>query len=146
MLNEAKSRKAGKPIEKKVVINAPVNKIWKALTESDKIEQWMLMSNTFKPVLNNQFVFKGEMNGNKFDIKCKVLEMEENKKLVYSWSGPFFEGSTIVSIQLKGNKGGTELTLIHSGWAENQKDVRESHSKGWDERFVEKLKEVIEQN
>jgi len=133
-----------KPIEKKVVIKAPVAEVWKALTDPKKIEQWMLMSNTFKPVLNHEFVFNGEMNGNKFDIDCKVLEIEKNKKLVYSWSAPFFEGNTTVSIQLKGNQNGTELILVHSEWSENQKEVRESHSKGWDERFVEKLKEIVE--
>ena len=133
-----------KPIEKKVVIKAPVAEVWKALTDPKKIEQWMLMSNTFKPVLNHEFVFNGEMNGNKFDIDCKVLEIEKNKKLVYSWSAPFFEGNTTVSIQLKGNQNGTELILVHSEWSENQKEVRESHSKGWDERFVVKLKEIVE--
>jgi len=133
-----------KAIEKKVVINAPVSEVWKALTDSDKIKEWMLMPNTFKPEINREFIFNGEMNGNTFDIKCKVLELEKNKKLVYSWSAPFFEGNTKVSIHLKGENSGTELTLIHSGWAENQNDVKESHSKGWDERFVEKLKEILE--
>jgi len=135
-----------KPIEKKVLINAPVAEVWKALTDPDKIEQWMLMPNNFKPKLNHEFVFNAEMDGNTFDIKCKVLEIAENKKLVYSWSAPFFEGNTTVSIQLKGDHNGTELVLIHSGWAENQKEVSDNHSKGWDERFVEKLKETVEKN
>ncbi|MFI5237682.1 MAG: SRPBCC domain-containing protein [Ignavibacteriales bacterium] len=133
-----------KAIEKKVVINAPVSKVWEALTESGKIQEWMLMSNTFKPELNRDFVFNGEMNGNIFDIKCKVLELEKNKKLVYSWSAPFFEGDTKVSIHLKDVNSRTELTLTHSGFAENQKEVQESHSKGWEERFVEKLKALVE--
>jgi|WetSurMetagenome_2_1015567.scaffolds.fasta_scaffold16427_4 uncharacterized protein YndB with AHSA1/START domain len=144
MLNEAKSRKAGKAIEKKIVINAPISEVWKALTDPGKIEQWMLMPNNFKPELNRDFIFNGEMNGNHFDIKCKVLEIEKNKKLVYSWSAPFFEGNTKVSIHLKDVNSMTELTLTHSGFAEDQKEVQDSHSKGWDERFVEKLKEVIE--
>lgn len=144
MLNEAKSRKAGKPIEKKVVINAPVSEVWEALIDPGKIEQWMLMPNNFKPQLNHDFAFKAEMDGNHFDINCKVLEISENKKLVYSWSGPFMEGNTTVSIQLSGNGGKTELVLIHSGFGDDQKDVMESHSKGWDLRFVEKLKESVE--
>lgn len=135
-----------KPIEKKVIINAPVTEVWKALTDTGKIEQWMLMPNNFKPVLNNEFAFNAQMNGNLFDIKCKVLELEENKKLTYSWSAPIFEGNTKVSISLKNNNGATELTLVHSGFGENQKDVLESHSKGWDLRFVEKLKATVENN
>lgn len=135
-----------KPIEKKVVINAPLAEVWKAITDPAKIEQWMLMPNNFKAELNSDFTFNAEMNGNHFDIKCKVLELEINKMLVYSWSAPIFEGITTVSIQLKSGNGGTELTLIHSGFTENQKDVQESHSKGWDLRFVEKLKVVVEKN
>jgi uncharacterized protein YndB with AHSA1/START domain len=135
-----------KPIEKKIVINAPVSKVWKALIDPAIIEQWMLMPNNFKPELNRDFIFNAEMNGNHFDIKCKVLEISENKKLVYSWSGPFMEGNTTVSIQLSRKDDKTELILIHSGFAANQEDVKENHSKGWDERFVEKLKEVVEQN
>lgn len=133
-----------KHLEKKVVIKSMVSEVWKALTDPAMIEQWMLMPNNFKPELNRDFIFKAEMDGNHFDIKCKVLEIEKNKKLVYSWSGPFMEGDTTVSIQLKENSAGTELILIHSGFAENQQEVKESHSKGWDLRFVEKLKVVVE--
>ncbi len=133
-----------KPIEKKVVINSPVADVWKALTDPVKIEQWMMMPNNFKPELNSDFIFNAEMNGNHFDITCKVLEISENKKLVYSWSGPFFEGSSTVSIQLTGKDSRTELVLIHSGFSDKQKDVQESHSEGWDLRFVAKLKEVVE--
>jgi len=133
-----------KHLEKKVVIKSMVSEVWKALTDPAMIEQWMLMPNNFKPELNRDFIFKAEMDGNHFDIKCKVLEIEKNKKLVYSWSGPFMEGDTTVSIQLQENSAGTELILIHSGFAENQQEVKESHSKGWDLRFVEKLKVVVE--
>lgn len=143
MMNEAKSPKAGKPIEKKVVINAPLTEVWKALTDSGKIEKWMLMPNNFKPKLNHDFIFNAEMDGNHFDIKCKVLEISENKKLVYSWSGPFMEQKTTVSIQLSGNDVKTELVLVHSGFTDDQKDVHDSHSKGWDLRIVEKLKELF---
>jgi uncharacterized protein YndB with AHSA1/START domain len=133
-----------KPIEKKVVINAPVSEVWQALTDPGKIEQWMLMPNNFKPELDHKFAFKGEMDGNTFDIKCRVLEIDENKKLVYSWSAPFFEGDTTVSIQLRDENGQTELLLTHSGWGEGQEEVKEKHSTGWDLRFVEKLKETVE--
>ena len=136
-----------KPIEKKIAINASVSEVWKAITDPSIIEQWMLMPNNFKPELDKDFIFNAEMNGNHFDIKCKVLELEKNKKLVYSWGAPFFEGITTVSIQLKEkeNENQTEVILVHSGFAENQKDVQENHSMGWNERFVAKLKEVAEQ-
>ena len=32
------------PIEKKLTVNAPVNKVWEALTDPNELQKWMLMS------------------------------------------------------------------------------------------------------
>jgi uncharacterized protein YndB with AHSA1/START domain len=80
-----------------------------------------------------------------FPINCCVKELVENKKLVYTWRLPDFEGDSEVSIDLEGN-GETELTLTHTGW-ENigamGDDMYQGHNKGWDEKLA-KLKDVAE--
>ncbi len=35
------------PIEKKLTVNASVEKVWKALTDPAEIEKWMQMQTTF---------------------------------------------------------------------------------------------------
>ena len=45
-------------IEKKVTINASAEKVWAALTEPDKLGEWMMMPTTFEPVVGKEFTFK----------------------------------------------------------------------------------------
>jgi len=136
------------PILKKVTINAPANKVWKTLTDPAKVEAWMLMETTFLPQKNKDFTFKAEPNENWDGIfKCSVKEIVENKKLVYTWDTGFINAETIVSFELKEIDKQTEVTLTHSGWeklAANQQQTKDAHSEGWDIRFVQKLKELVE--
>ena len=136
------------PILKKVIINAPAKKVWKALTNPTEVEKWMLMQTTFLPQKDKSFTFKAEPTENWDGIfKCKVKEVVENKKLVYSWDTNFINAETIVSFELKEVGKKTEVTLIHSGWekmAANQEQTKNSHNEGWDVRFVGKLKELLE--
>jgi uncharacterized protein YndB with AHSA1/START domain len=136
-------------IEKKVTINAPSSRVWKALTDQKELEKWILMRTTFVPQKDKEFIFKTdpdqEMQG---FFRCKVIEIIEYKKLVFTWRPDQINADTLVTIELNQKGSQTELTLIHSGWEKLPADVaenmKEGHSKGWDLRFVEKLKEVAE--
>lgn len=138
-----------KAIEKKVIINAPVSRVWKALTDQKEIEKWILMRTTFVPKKGSEFIFKTdpdqEMQG---FFRCKVKEIVENKKLTFTWNPDPVNVETLVTIELKDKGNQTELTLIHSGWekmpADAAQNMKEGHDKGWDLRFVQKLKEVVE--
>ncbi len=134
-------------IEKKVKINASAEKVWAALTEQDKLGEWMLMPTTFEPVVGKEFTFKAE-SSEKWDglIHCTVKEVEVNRKLVYTWN-PGIDAETLVSISISETEGQTELTLIHTGWeklpAEMRPKLLKDHSKGWDERIYRKLPELF---
>ena len=136
------------PIEKKVTVNASVNRVWEAITNPKEIEKWMLMTTDFSAEAGKKFTFHADPTENWDGIfNCKVQEVVKNKKLVYTWNAAFLNVDTLVTIELKeiGNK--TELTLTHSGWeklAANQEQTKNSHVEGWDIRFVQKLKELIE--
>ncbi len=76
--------------------------------------------------------------------------MEINKKIVYTWNSQIINAETTVTILISEIDGKTHLKLIHSGWENiTTKDTRnqmiDGHTKGWDLRFVEKLKSVAEQ-
>ncbi len=135
-------------IEKKITINAPVGKVWKALTDQNELKEWMLMPTTFEPVVGKEFTFKAEGMEN-WDgyFHCKVLEVEINKKLVYTWNAGMINAETIVTILISEKNKHTELTLIHTGWKkipeEQRKQMIDSHSKGWDLRFVQSLSELL---
>ncbi len=135
------------PIEKKVTLNAPVQKVWKAITDPRELEKWMMMTTTFEAEKGKEFTFKADpTEGWDGVFHCKVQEIIQNKKIVFTWDTGFINAETIVTIELKENGGKTNLTLIHSGWEKmtaNQEETKKSHSEGWDVRVLEKLKEVV---
>lgn len=136
-------------IEKKVTINAPAKRVWKALTDQNDLKEWMMMPTTFEPVVGKEFTFKAEgMEGWDGYFHCTVKEVEINKKLVYTWNSDMINADTLVTIFISEKSGKTELTLVHTGWeklpAEMRAQMIEGHSKGWGERFVKNLKEVTE--
>ena len=100
-------------IEKKVTINAPVSKVWKALTEKDELKEWMMMPTDFEAVAGKEFTFKAKGNEN-WDgyIYCKVKEVETNKKLSFTWNAKIVGAETLVTILIIEKEGKTELTLI----------------------------------
>ena len=136
-------------IEKKITVNAPLSRVWKALTDPEELSQWMLMQTTFVPEINKDFTFK-TYPGQEMQafFKCKVIEIVQNKKLSFTWNMNSMDADTLVTIELKQAGNQTELTLVHTGWdnlpSETAEQMKESHSKGWDLRFCEKLKELIE--
>jgi uncharacterized protein YndB with AHSA1/START domain len=135
-------------IEKKIVIEAPVSKVWKALTNRDEMKEWMMMPTTFEAVVGKEFTFKAKGNEN-WDgfIYCKVVEVEINKKLSFTWNAKIIGVDTLVTILIfeKGRK--TELKLIHTGFDKLPVEARakmiESHNKGWEERILQKLPELF---
>src|SRR5262245_13781198 len=63
----------------------PPQKIWRALTQGPAIAEW-LMKNDFQPVVGHKFQFRATpMPGWKGYTNCEVLELDEPKRLVYSW-------------------------------------------------------------
>ncbi len=135
------------PIEKKLTLNAPVNKVWEALTNPNKLQKWMMMSTNFEPKNGKDFTFKSDPTGEWDGIfKCSVKEVVENKKLSYTWDTSFINAETLVEFELTENGDKTEVSLVHSGWDKmtaNQKETKKSHSEGWDLRFGQKLKELV---
>ena len=105
------------PIEKKIVLNAAVSRVWKAITDPAELGKWMLMPTDFEAVVGKDFTFKTEPHEN-WDgvIRCSVKEIEENKKLVFTWNSAVVNAETLVTIELNEIDGKTELTLTHSGW------------------------------
>jgi len=135
-------------IRKKVLINAPVDRVWKALTNPEELAIWMLMPTDFEPEIGKNFTFtaKAEETWDGI-VRCKVKEMVKNKKLVFTWNSGLIKTETLVTIELNAKGKQTELTLVHSGWenAPASADImKEGHDKGWSLRLDEKLRELGE--
>lgn len=94
--------------------------VWHCLVTSELIKEW-LMENDFKPIKGHRFKFTAKpMPGWCGIVDCEVLEVNEHRKLSYSWvSGPkpgSTDISTVVTWTLEPAQGGTRLILEHTGF------------------------------
>lgn len=130
--------------------NAPVSKVWKAISDKDDIKHWYFDLAEFKaePGFKFQFTGKGS-NGEEMLHLCEVKESVFEKKLSYSWTYKNFSGSSLVTFELfpEGNK--TRLRLTHEGietFADHGKDFQEeSFAAGWTHIIGTSLQKFVEQ-
>jgi uncharacterized protein YndB with AHSA1/START domain len=70
-------------------------------------------------------------DGTPFHVSGEYLEYQPATLLVHTWVASYMgELKTTVRWELKPEKGGTQLTLRHSGFAGNAEAVK-SHAQGW---------------
>lgn len=98
--------------------------IWKALTSGELIARWMMAAEGFEAVVGNRFTYRTKPAG-AWDgvIRCEVLEVLPNRRLVYSWKGGHETNvgygsklETVVSWTLAPVEGGTRVRVVHSGF------------------------------
>lgn len=122
-----------------------VDQVWKALTESDILEQW-IWANDFKPVVGHKFQFKSEPN-EYWDgiVNGEVLEVDEPHKLAYTWDSAG-EETTITWTLTAVSDDKTNLHFEMTGFSEETKSMPgaiEGAKYSWTE-FGNKLKTVLE--
>ena len=94
-------------IRKSIVLNAYIEKVWKAVATSQGLAAWW-MANNFEPVLGHEFILHTGLYG---DSPCKVTEINPPNRLCFIWGKDWS-----LAFELRDRGGKTELTLIHSGW------------------------------
>lgn len=92
----------------------PPEKVWRALTDSNAIAQW-LMPNNFEAKLGHKFMFTSKPHPG-WDGKtyCEVTELDPPRRLAYSWKGGPLD--TVVRWTLEPTADGTRLVLEHTGF------------------------------
>ena len=95
--------------------NAPIEKVWKALTDKEQMKQWYFNIAAFKPEVGFEFSFDGGSKEKTYTHLCRVLEVIPNKKLSYSWHYKDYEGNSVVTFELFDEDGKTRLKLTHAG-------------------------------
>ncbi|MEO8879104.1 MAG: SRPBCC domain-containing protein [Gemmatimonadaceae bacterium] len=118
----------------------PPEKIWRALTEGSLLSQW-LMNNDFEPVVGHSFEFRSTPMPN-WDgvIKSKVIVVEPNRELSYSWSSLGLE--SIVVWTLAATSAGTLVRMEQSGFRDDQDFAYKGANYGW-QKFIGALERVV---
>lgn len=105
-----------KRIQRELFLPHPPTDVWRALTESEAMADW-LMPNDFEPRVGHRFTLESQPHPKVgFDglIHCEVLECEAPSRLVYSWAAAGLD--TRVSFQLEPEGDGTRLFFEQSGF------------------------------
>jgi uncharacterized protein YndB with AHSA1/START domain len=112
-----------KTIQREILIPQPREQVWRAISESASLAEWMY-PNDFEPRVGHHFTFQVPPNPKVgFDglvVSCEVLECEAPSRLVLSWTvgGPVV--NTRVSFRLERDGDGTRLVFEHSGFDVSQ--------------------------
>lgn len=133
-------------IEKTIDIKAPVERVWRALTDHNEFSTW------FRVALEKPFVLGETTEGNitypgheHMRLEARVEKMETNKLFAYSWcpvadedgNGPLGGPETLVEFKLEAIDSGTRLTVIESGFnvltnEEQRATAMRQNSEGWE--------------
>jgi len=127
--------------------NAPVERVWKALTDVEQMRQWYFDLKEFKPEVGFEFQFVVEHEGTTYDHRCKITELIPRKKLAYTWRYNGHEGDSLVTFELSADGDKTRLKLTHQGLETFPKTpayARENFEKGWTEIIGSELKQFVE--
>jgi uncharacterized protein YndB with AHSA1/START domain len=123
----------------------PPEKIWRALTQSALIAEW-LMKNDFQPMVAHKFNFHAEpmphWNG---VTDCEVLVVEPSKRLSYTWNASGDEAAnglkTVVTWTLTPTPEGVLVRMEQSGFRPEEERNYQGAQYGW-QRYFDKLQRV----
>ena len=127
--------------------DAPVGRVWKALTDVEEMRQWYFNLKQFKAEVGFEFEFVVEHEGMTYHHLCKVTEVIPQKKLAYTWRYKGQEGDSLVTFELFADGNETRLKLTHQGLETFPKTAafaRKNFEAGWTAIIDSELKQFLE--
>ena len=140
-------------MDKKILViertyDAPIEKVWEAITDKDQMKQWYFEVSDFKAEIGFEFQFSAENDGKKYLHKCTVVEVQPITKIAYTWSYEGYVGESLVTFELfSEGKNKTRLKLTHSGTDSflSQPDfAKADFSEGWKSILGQSLRNFVE--
>ena len=129
------------------VFDAPVDVMWKAITDRNEMKQWYFDLQEFRAEPGFRFSFMGGPDDRQYRHLCEVIDVVPNKKLSYTWKYDGYEGESKVTFELFPEGKKTRLKLTHEGletFLANQPDfARKNFEEGWTAIVGTSLKEYI---
>jgi len=137
------------PIVLERLYNAPVKKVWDALTDKDEMKIWYFDLAEFKAEKGFNFQFTGGPSPEKQYLHlCEVVDVVPLKKLEYSWRYDGYEGNSFVTFDLFDQGEKTLLKLTHEGIesfpADNPDFDIKNFKEGWNDIINTSLKHYLE--
>src|SRR5215813_2883780 len=127
--------------------DAPVARVWKALTNDDQMREWYFDLKEFKPEVGFEFEFVVEHEGHSYHHLCRVTEVVPEKKIAYTWRYKGEPGDSLVTIELSPDGEKTCLKRTHSGidtFPKTPTYARKNFEAGWTAIIGTELKQFVE--
>ena len=123
-----------------ISLNAPVADVFSAFSQPEKLVQWFAPGDAVVAQVMSSFMEGGkysltlqEPSGAQFQLIGQYKTVVANERLAYSWAwADNAEQSIMTQVDIQFVSQGpntTELTLTHSGFANEQE--RDQHQMGW---------------
>jgi uncharacterized protein YndB with AHSA1/START domain len=127
--------------------DAPVAKVWNALTDVDQMREWYFDLKEFKPEIGFEFEFVVEHEGNTYHHLCKVTEVIPQKKIAYTWRYKGVPGNSLVRFEVFREGDKARLKLTHTGietFPKTPTYARKNFEAGWTAIVGSELKQFLE--
>jgi uncharacterized protein YndB with AHSA1/START domain len=135
-------------IRSATLINAPIERVWQAITTPAEIKQWFFGVDTESDwKVGSQLVHTGQYQGKPYVDKGEILEIESPKRLVHThWSDisgkpDMPEHYQTVAWDLAERDGGTQLTITEQNLPSS--DAARTSEAAW-AGALKSLKEMLE--
>ncbi|MDQ3290961.1 MAG: SRPBCC domain-containing protein [Bacteroidota bacterium] len=126
---------------------APIEKVWRAITDKDKMKQWYFDLAEFKPEVGFEFQFTGGTEENSYLHLCKITKIIEGRMLTHSWRYDGYPGNSFVTFELFPEGDKTRLRLTHEGLEtlpqDNPDFARKNFEAGWTDIIGSLLPEFL---
>ena len=129
--------------------NAPIAKVWRAITDVDQMRAWYFDLKEFKPEVGFQFEFVVDHEGMTYHHLCRVTEVVPQKKIAYTWRYKGEPGDSLVTFELFDEDDNTRVKLTHTGietFPKTPAYARENFESGWTAIIGTELKQFVGQS
>ncbi|MFT4038400.1 MAG: SRPBCC family protein [Thermomicrobiales bacterium] len=136
---------ATQTVEREIIVNAPVQRVWDVLTQPQHIGQWFGSRAELEPRVGGAGLLEFEGYG---AFAISVVRFDPTSHFAYRWANkPGWEAvpgkSTLVEFTLEPSDAGTKLRVVESDFdtlplteAEREQEMAE-HTGGWRDELGE---------
>src|SRR4051812_49327796 len=96
-------------VERETMVEASPEEVWEALTDEDRLEEWLAPNVELDPVEGGEIAVRDgddERTG-------RVETMEESERFAFTWSRPG-EGESFVEFTIEALPGGSRVTVVET--------------------------------
>jgi uncharacterized protein YndB with AHSA1/START domain len=96
-------------VERETLVEASPEEVWEALTDKDRLEEWMAPDVELDPVEGGEIAVRDGDD----QRSGRVQTIEEHERFAFTWSRPG-EGESFVEFTIEALPGGSRVTVVET--------------------------------